>query len=88
MFDVVGFVWICVEPFSLKASVMGILRKLSEAKGSPDALFLNLESLNVADLLRGTTRDGRKDHKHGRRCQERRQVYAEIPPALLHFDCS
>ena len=53
-----------MEPFSLKASFMGILRKLSEAKGSPDALFLNLESLNVADLLRGTARDGRKDHKH------------------------
>ena len=88
MFDVVGRVWICLELFARKASFMGILRKLSEAKGSPDALVLNLESLNVVDLLRGTARDGRKDHKHGRRCQERRQVYAEIPPGLLHFDCS
>ena len=63
LFDVVGCVWICMELFALKASFMGILRKLSEAKGSPDALFLNLESLNVVDLLRGTARDGRKDHK-------------------------
>ena len=79
---VVGCGWICMDLYLF----MGIPWKPSEAEVQTP-FFLNLESLNVADLLRSTARDERKDHKHRCRCKERRQVYAWIPPGL-HFDCS
>ena len=45
---VVGFV--PFASFCLESQFHGNPAKLSEAKGSPDALLLNQQSLNVADL--------------------------------------
>ena len=84
---VVGCGWICMDLYLLPWKPVlweshGSQAKLKEVQ---TPFFLNLESLNVADLLRSTARDERKDHKHRCRCKERRQVYAWIPPGLPSF---
>ena len=84
---VVGCGWICMDLYLLPWKPVlweshGSQAKLKEVQ---TPFFLNLESLNVADLLRSTARDERKDHKHRCRCKERRQFYAWIPPGLPSF---